>query len=89
MTVQWNIKCAADQLNYILYFVAFLLYGKYHNNVNKSTAVTFICFMVLDAAMHFLNYKTFYYWVVYFLLAPIWSIVYYKLLNIDKQKRYE
>lgn len=76
MTVQWNVKIAIDQLNYILYFIAAFYYGRYPNRINKITIKTFIWFMVIDMGMHFYNYKTFDYGYVYFLLALIWLTLY-------------
>lgn len=77
MSVQWNIKTAVDQLNFILYFVATFYYGRYPNRVNMTTVRTFICFMIIDTGMYFYNYKTVNYGYVYFLLALIWAAMYY------------
>lgn len=76
MTIQWNVKIAIDQLNYILYFVAAFYYGRYPNRFNKITIKTFIWFMAIDMGMHFYNYKTFNYGYVYFILALIWLTLY-------------
>jgi hypothetical protein len=77
LPVQQNVWLSAQQLNFILYFLAFYFYGKNCNRVNTSTVVTFIWFCVIDSAALFYNYKTFNYYIVYFLLALIWG-VYYK-----------
>lgn len=77
MSLQWNIKFAADELNPILYFIAFLLYGKYPNRVNKTTVKTFIWFCTIDAGLYFLNWKTFSYGYMYVALIIIWFVTYH------------
>lgn len=76
MSVQQNVKNACDQLNFILYFVAFLSYAGHCNRVNKTTVKTFAVFMFADAALYFWNYKTYDYYIVYFWLIGIWALIY-------------
>lgn len=76
MSVQQNVKDACDQLNFILYFVAFLCSFGHANKVNKTTVKTFVIFMVCDAALYFWNYKTYDYYIVYFWLIGIWALIY-------------
>lgn len=77
MTLQQNIHIALSELNFILYGFAMLFYVP--NRVNKSTAITFISFCILDTLAHFYNYKTYDYWIVYLLLIIVWPLAYLKL----------
>ena len=74
MTLQWNIKMVTDQLWIILIFVAMLFYDK--NRINRTTVLTFICFGIIDTAMYFINYKTYQYSIVYFILTILWVSFY-------------
>lgn len=93
MTLQWNIKQASSQLNYILYFIAFYLYGKTPKRKLNVTAVkAFIFFMIVDAIMYFWNYKTYYYGATYMWVIGCGVIVHFwngkyaeRLWNIVKQ----
>jgi len=83
MTIQWNIKMVTDQLWYILIFVAMLYYER--NRINKTTVLTFICFSVIDTAMYFINYKTYQYSIVYFILVILW-ILFYRAQGKKKER---
>lgn len=75
MSIQWNVKQAVDQLNYILVFVAALLYRK--NKVNRTTLKAFIFYCSVDTLMYFYNYKTFDYGYVYLGVGTIWILMYF------------
>lgn len=79
MSIQWNVKLATDQLNYILYFIAAFYYGKTLNLVNKSTVLSFIALSVIDTCMYFYNYKTYGFGIVYILYVCLWIIIFYYL----------
>jgi len=85
MTIQWNTKLALEQLNFILYFVAFYLYGFTPNKINRTTVKAFIWFCVIDTAAYFYNWKTFSYYYVYLFLVIIWLTMYF--WNTNKRKR--
>lgn len=63
MSVAWNLKYLAGQLQFIFVAAALMLYT--HSRVNKSAAVMFFVYCVLDTIMYFYNYKQEHYWVVY------------------------
>jgi hypothetical protein len=75
MTVQWNVKYASDQLNFILFAFALLLYVP--NRANRSTAITLVCYAFLDTIAYFYNYKTFGYGLIYLILAGIWNLSFF------------
>lgn len=75
LTLSKNIKDAAGQLIFIIYFVAFYLYGKTPNPVNKATVLSFIAFVTIDGLAYFYNHKTFNYHIVYFAVIVIWIIL--------------
>lgn len=77
MTLQQNFKFVFEELNFVLYFVAFFLYGKTPNKINKTTVKTFIWFCVIDMGMYFANWKTWGYGYVYVILPFIWVVMYY------------
>lgn len=69
MTLQWNIKYAAMQANFIIWFVAWLLYVP--NRVNKTMVVTMLVWAIVDTIMYFYNFKNYQYGPVYLWLAAI------------------
>ena len=76
MTMQWNVKFLCDEINVILYFVAFYLYGKYPNRTNKATVLSFLFLAIVDMALYFWNFKTIDYHYVYFCLAVCGWMIY-------------
>lgn len=78
MPIQWNVKYVGDQVNFILIAVAMHLYGKTPNGVNKASVLAYICYAVIDTLMYFYDYKTFNYYIVYFIIAVIWLILWKK-----------
>jgi hypothetical protein len=87
MTMQKNVKEAGSELIFILYFIAAWFFAKYPNRVNKTTVLTFICFMVMDAAMYFVNFKTWHYGYIYFVIALIWLYLYHRLKPLKPYSR--
>jgi|GEM_PF-3033726 len=87
MSVQWNIKLAGLQLIYIIYGLALLCYVP--NRVNRTTAITFTIFCVVDTALYFYNYKTFNYGYVYFFVALFWLVLFYwyRITSIFRKNR--
>jgi hypothetical protein len=90
MTLQYNVKYATNQLWYIFVFVAMLYYTP--NRINKTTVRAFVFYSVIDTLFYFINYKTFEYSIVYFLVLWYWIIDYnlfydrgtsYKLFDAD------
>lgn len=77
MALDWNIKYAVLQFNYIIWFVAMFLYGKYPNRINKTTVIAFICFAILDTIMYFYNYKVYKYGGAYWLFLALWVFTYF------------
>jgi hypothetical protein len=76
MSRQWYAKLIGLQINYTLYFFALYLYGGYSNRVNRSSAVAFILFSLVDTLMFFYNYKTYGYGLAYFILLILWISAY-------------
>lgn len=77
---QTNVKNALDQVNYILYFTAFLVFAvslKQRNRINYTTITVFLLFMIVDALMYFWNYKTWHYGFVYFGLILVWLLLFF------------
>jgi hypothetical protein len=75
MPLQWNVKLASDQLNFILFAFALFLYVP--NRANRSTAITLVCYAFLDTIAYFYNYKTFGYGLIYLILAGIWNLSFF------------
>lgn len=67
MTLDWNITQAVNELNSILYFLAWLLYVR--NKANRAIIKGFFCLAIMDAIMYFCNYKTEDFGSVYFWYA--------------------
>lgn len=86
MTVQWNIKFVGDQLNVVLYFVAFLMYAKNLNRVNKTTVIVFLATAIIDIGIYFWNFKTINYHYVYFFMIIVWGLIYF-LNPLNRSKK--
>lgn len=86
ISVQWNVKYLADQINAILYFVAMFYYNR--NRINRATVVTFVLLCVLDLLMYLHNAKSLNYGSVYVWTFGLWAVIYY-LQNKKHGKRYE
>lgn len=77
MTVAWNVRFAANQVQLILYPLAALLWR--HNRVNKSTARCFYVLAIMDTIMYFWNYKTTDYGYIYF-----WYVGFFLIIHFGK-----
>jgi hypothetical protein len=82
MTVRWNVKMLADEINAILYGFAMLCYNR--NRINKATVITFIVLCCVDLPMYLHNGNTLYYGSVYAWLLGIWTLAYYLLTKNAK-----
>lgn len=79
LTIQWNVKFVGDELNWILFTIAMWCFGKYPNRVNKITVGTFIALAIADMGLYFWNFKTVDFHYVYFCMAGIWALIYFRL----------
>ncbi len=77
MTIQWNVKFVGEELNWLLFTIAMLFYGRYPNRVNRITVGIFIATATLDIVLYFWNFKTVNYHYVYFGMAAAWAILYW------------
>lgn len=85
MTVQWNVKFLCDEINGILYFIAFLLYGAYPNKTNRTTVISFLILAFADMGIYFWNFKTVNYYYVYLAFVFVWILI-FKLTNPPPRK---
>lgn len=75
MLVHWNLKFAEQQINIIIYFVAWLLWQP--NRINKTTIWAFFWLAIFDTLMYFYNYKTGGFGKIYFWFVGFWLVAYY------------
>jgi hypothetical protein len=75
MSMAWNVRYISDQLIFILYPIAVLLWK--NNRVNTVTAKCFILLAIIDTLFYFWNYKTTDYGIVYFWYVGLWLLIYY------------
>lgn len=79
MTIQWNVKYASDQLNWILIIFAMFLYGFpfSRNRFNHEIVIIYLAWVIFDTVLYFYNFKTVGYGVVYLCLGAIIALVHY------------
>jgi uncharacterized membrane protein YozB (DUF420 family) len=76
MPVQWNVKFAGEELQGILYALAFIFWEK--TRINKTTAWAFLIYYVVDCIFYFYNYKQREggYAVIYLIILISWILIY-------------
>lgn len=75
MLIEWNVKFAAGQLQFIMYFLAWVLYRP--NRLNKTTVWAFFWLAIFDTIMYFYNYKLHDFGKIYYWFAAFWALSYY------------
>lgn len=77
MTIGWNVKMYADQLQWIVFAIAAYSYGRFSNRINKASMITFLIWTLFDFFVYIYNYKTLGYFVTYFWLPVVWFLAYF------------
>lgn len=77
MRVDWNVKYASGQIQWIIAAVMFLYYVKTPNKVNRTSMTVFLLWTIFDTFCYFYNYKTFGYVAMYLWLPLTWVIFYF------------
>lgn len=74
MLLHWNVKYAADGLQWLLVPVMIYTYNK--TLINRVTLTTLFVWLAFDFFAYFYNYKTFNYFVIYGWILPLWAVLY-------------